>query len=84
MLSSIHAKYHGHVARSDRPAVGGLRRFDGRSFERGLSFRAGEFSELVGPGWVVRFDPFGRSSLDVVSLRAPWLVHKDLDLVVRS
>jgi regulator of protease activity HflC (stomatin/prohibitin superfamily) len=55
-----------------------------RTFERGLLFKAGEFQELVGPGWFTRFALFGRSRLDIVSLRAPWLVHKDLDLVVRS
>src|SRR5262245_18840164 len=49
-----------------------------KSFERGLYFRDGDLEEVVGPGWVLRFDPLGRSRLDVVSVRSPWLLHKDL------
>ncbi len=55
-----------------------------RSFERGLYFRAGEFKGLVGPGLHARFDLFARTRIDIMSLRTPWLLHPDLDLIIRS
>jgi regulator of protease activity HflC (stomatin/prohibitin superfamily) len=58
--------------------------FKVRSFEMGLRFRDGEFQGLVGAGtrWV--FDPLGRVVVEVVSRRAPHLVHEKLDLIVKS
>ena len=55
-----------------------------RSFEIGLYFRDGEFKGLLGEGrhWFV--DPLGRVDVDVVSQREPWLVHENLDMIVRS
>ena len=55
-----------------------------RPFEIGLVFRDGAFHGLLGPGSYWRFDPLGRERIDVVSQRAPWLVHEQLDLIVRS
>jgi len=55
-----------------------------RSYEIGLVFRNGEFSELVGPGEHWYFDPLGRVQVDVKSQRDPWLVHEKLDLIVKS
>src|SRR5439155_4284900 len=55
-----------------------------RPFEVGLVFRDGTFRGLLAPGAYWRFDPLGRERIDVVSQRAPWLVHEQLDLIVRS
>src|SRR5580704_2188045 len=54
------------------------------SYEVGLYFRDGEFRGLVEAGrhWI--FDPLGRARIEVVSLRAPWLVHDKLDVIVKS
>jgi regulator of protease activity HflC (stomatin/prohibitin superfamily) len=54
-----------------------------RPFETGLVFRDGAFHGLLSPGAYWRFDPFGRERIDVVSQRAPWLVHDQLDEIVR-
>ena len=54
------------------------------SYEVGLHFRDGEFVGLIGEGTHRLFDPFGRSRVEVVSRRAPQLVHEKLDLIVRS
>ena len=54
------------------------------SYEVGLYFRDGEFRELLEPGRYWFVDPLRRVRVDVVSLRAPWLVHPKLDLIVKS
>lgn len=61
-----------------------FRRFKVRPHERGLLFHEGDFVAVLRPGvrWV--FDPLRKLRLDVVSTRAPWLQHADLDLIVRS
>jgi regulator of protease activity HflC (stomatin/prohibitin superfamily) len=61
-----------------------LKRIKIRSFELGLVFRDGEFTGLLGPGrrWI--FDPLCRRQVQVVSQRAPWLVHEQLDVIVKS
>lgn len=55
-----------------------------RPLEVGLLFRDGEFGGLLEAGRHWFFDPFGRIRVDVASLRAPWLVHDKLDLIVKS
>ncbi len=55
-----------------------------KTFEVGLVFRDGAFTGLLEPGFYVRFDPLRRERVDVVSQRAPWLVHEQLDLIVAS
>jgi hypothetical protein len=55
-----------------------------RSFEIGLVFRDGTFQGLLGPGAYWRFDLAGRERIDIVSQRLPWLVHEQLDLIVRD
>ena len=55
-----------------------------RPFEIGLVLRDGTFRGLLGPGAYWRFDPLGRERIDIVSQRTPWLVHEQLDLIVRS
>ncbi|QDV33310.1 slipin family protein [Tautonia plasticadhaerens] len=61
-----------------------IRRVVVRSFEQGLLFRRGEFRGLVGEGTHWFFDPLGRIEVEVVSMRAPRLVHDRLDLIVKS
>jgi hypothetical protein len=61
-----------------------LKRVKVRSFEMGLHFRDGEFRGLLGTGRHGFFDPFGRDQVEVVSQRAPFLVHEKLDLIVKS
>jgi regulator of protease activity HflC (stomatin/prohibitin superfamily) len=55
-----------------------------RAYEVGLYFRDGEFRGLLEPGrhWFV--DPLRRVKVEVVSQRAPWLVHEKLDVIVKS
>jgi regulator of protease activity HflC (stomatin/prohibitin superfamily) len=54
------------------------------SYEAGLFFRNGEFIGILEPGrhWFV--DPLGRVNIEVVSQRAPWLAHAQLDVIVKS
>jgi regulator of protease activity HflC (stomatin/prohibitin superfamily) len=61
-----------------------LKRFKVRSYEMGLHFRGGEFRGLLGEGTYWFFDPFHRVAVEVVSQRAPQLVHEKLDLIVKS
>ena len=62
----------------------GVKRIKIRSYEKGLCFRDGEFVGLLDQGrhWIV--DLSGKVRVDVVSQRAPWLVHRDLDMIVNS
>jgi len=55
-----------------------------RSYEKGLYFRDGEFQGLLEPGrhWFV--DPLFKVKVDAVSQRTPWIMHEDLDLIVKS
>ncbi len=55
-----------------------------RSFEIGLYFRDGEFRGLLTAGRHWFFDPMRKVHVEVVSQRAPWLVHEKLDVIVRS
>jgi regulator of protease activity HflC (stomatin/prohibitin superfamily) len=55
-----------------------------RSFELGLYFRDGEFKGLLGEGRYWFMDPLGKVRIEVVSQRAPWLVHEKLDVIVKS
>jgi regulator of protease activity HflC (stomatin/prohibitin superfamily) len=54
------------------------------SYELGLYFRDGEFRGLLEAGRHWFLDVFGRVKVDVVSQRAPWLVHDKLDVIVKS
>lgn len=55
-----------------------------RSYEVGLYFRDGEFKGLLQKGRYWFFDLLGKVRVDVVSKRAPWLVHDKLDVIVKS
>lgn len=61
-----------------------IRRIHIKPHERGLLFRNGAFIGVLRPGvhWYV--DPLLRLDVDVVTPRDPWLVHRDLDLIVKS
>ncbi len=53
-------------------------------YERGLLFIDGELSRVLTPGvhWIFR--PFVKGRMDLTSVRAPWLDHVDLDVVLKS
>lgn len=55
-----------------------------RPYERGLLFREGAFVDVLREGVHWLFDPLFKLHADVVSTRDPWIVHKDLDLIVKS
>ena len=61
-----------------------LKRIKIHEFEMGLLFRDGEFRGLLEAGRHWFFDPLGRVRVDTVSLRAPWMVHEKLDVIVKS
>lgn len=55
-----------------------------RSHEKGLLFRDKEFKGLLDTGRHWLADPLCQVRVDVVSQRAPWLIHQDLDLIVKT
>ncbi len=61
-----------------------IRRMKIKAHERGLLFREGELIAVLGPGVHWYLDPLLKLWLQVVTPRDPWLVHKDLDLIVKS
>ena len=61
-----------------------FKRYRIRSYEMGLLFRDGEFRGLIETGTRWFFDPLGKVRVDVVSQRDPWLIHENLDLIVKS
>lgn len=60
------------------------KRIEIRSHEVGLLFRREAFQGLLGPGVHRIFDPLGTVRVEVVSRRTPWLVHDDLDSLIKS
>ena len=61
-----------------------IRRMKIKAHERGLLFREGELLGVLQPGVHWYLDPLLKLRLQIVSPRNPWLVHKDLDLIVKS
>ena len=55
-----------------------------RSHEKGLYFYDGEFRKILNAGRHWFLDPLNRIRVDVVSQRDPWLVHDELDIIVKS
>jgi regulator of protease activity HflC (stomatin/prohibitin superfamily) len=55
-----------------------------RSYERGLLFRDGEFQKILPAGKYWFCDPPNKMRVDTVSMREPWLIHKDLDMLITS
>lgn len=61
-----------------------IRRIRIKPHERGLLFREGEPVAVLRPGVHWYLDPLLKLRLQIVSPREPWLVHKDLDLIVKA
>ena len=61
-----------------------VRRIKIKPHERGLLFREGEPMAVLRPGVHWYLDPLLKLRLQIVSPRDPWLVHKDLELIVKS
>lgn len=61
-----------------------FRRMKIKPHERGLLFREGEPIAVLRPGVHWYLDPLLKLRLQIVSPRDPWLVHKDLELIVKS
>ncbi len=55
-----------------------------RRDEMGLYFSEGEFQALWGPGTRWLFDPLKKAEIEVVSQRDPWLLNKQLDVIIKS
>ena len=55
-----------------------------RSYEMGLLFRDREFKGLLATGTHWLLDLLGKTRVEIVSQRAPWLVHEQLDMIVKS
>ncbi len=61
-----------------------FKRFKVRSYEVGLLFRDGEFQGLLNAGNHWFLDLFNKVKVELASRRTPWLVHEQLDLIVKS
>ncbi len=61
-----------------------IKLFKIQQYHVALYFRDGAFRGLLEAGWHVIFHPLARVRVDVVSLRAPWLAHEKLDVIVKS
>ncbi len=61
-----------------------IRRMKIKPHERGLLFREGEPVAVLQPGVHWYLDPLLKLRLQIASPRDPWLVHKDLELIVKS
>jgi regulator of protease activity HflC (stomatin/prohibitin superfamily) len=61
-----------------------FKHFKIRTYEIGLVFRDGEFRGLLEAGSHWRFDPLNKLRVQICSLRQPWLVHEQLDVIARS
>jgi hypothetical protein len=55
-----------------------------RKFERGLVFRNRDFERALAPGRHLLVAPLGRLRIHRMSVRAPWVEHPDLEVIVRS
>ena len=55
-----------------------------KTHERGLLFKDGDLVDVLRPGVHWYLDPLLKLRLQVVTPRDAWLVHKDLDLIVKS
>jgi regulator of protease activity HflC (stomatin/prohibitin superfamily) len=55
-----------------------------KAHERGLLWREGQLIAVLRPGVHWYLDPLLKIRLQIVDPRDPWLVHKELDLIVKS
>jgi len=61
-----------------------LKRIKIRGYEVGLHFYEGEFQRTLAAGTHWIFNPRFRHRVSVVSKRDPWLVHDQLDVMIKS
>jgi regulator of protease activity HflC (stomatin/prohibitin superfamily) len=61
-----------------------LRRVKVLEHERALVFKNGALEEVLQPGVHWRLDPLFRLKAEVVSIRNGWLIHPDVELLVKS
>jgi regulator of protease activity HflC (stomatin/prohibitin superfamily) len=61
-----------------------LRRVKVLEHERALVFRNGALEGVLQPGVHLMLDPLFRLKVEVVSIRSGWLIHPDLELMVKS
>ncbi len=61
-----------------------FKRIHVRSYEVGLKFRDGEFVGLLDAGKHYVFARPGKTMVEVVSKRNPWIEHEQLDVIVKS
>ncbi|MEM8960124.1 MAG: slipin family protein [Acidobacteriota bacterium] len=61
-----------------------IRRFDIHEHDRGLLFRKGIFQRVLAPGVHWCWDPTYQLRLERVSVRDSYLLHDDLNLIVKS
>lgn len=57
---------------------------DVKEHERALVWIDGRFAKVLPPGLFALWTGFRDVKIEVVDVRAPWLPHKDLDVIVRS
>ena len=55
-----------------------------RSYEKGLYFKDREFKGILGKGRHWFADPFFNVQIDIASMKNPWLIHENLDLMIKS
>ena len=61
-----------------------IHRYKIKPHERGLVFKDGDLVAVLTPGIHWYLDLLWEMKLQIVSPRDPWLVHKDLDIIVKS
>src|SRR5258706_5215767 len=61
-----------------------IKRMKIKPHERGLLFREGDLVAVLRPGVHWYLDPLLKLRLQIVSPRDPWLVHKELDVILKS
>ncbi len=61
-----------------------IKRINIKSFEKGFYFKNGEYYKTLEPGkhWIAYL--WGKGKVDIQSLRDPWIVHKNLDILVKE
>ena len=55
-----------------------------RSYQYGLLFLEGEFSQLLAPGHYNFFDPFNRIKIDITDTRYAWFAHPEIEEIVKA
>lgn len=55
-----------------------------RSYERGLYFKDREFKGILEKGRHWFADPFFNIRIEIASMKDPWLIHDNLDLMIKS